>query len=81
MDRKAIGERLRTLRGNRSREEVAVGVKVTANAIWMYENGRRVPNDEVKVRLSDFFGVPVFDIFFKQESTSVDKLFTDTRTA
>jgi transcriptional regulator with XRE-family HTH domain len=80
MNRQAIGERLRNLRGNRSREEVAVAAKVTASAIWMYEAGQRVPNDEVKVRLSDYFGVSVYDIFFTDASTTVD-FAPDNRTA
>ena len=80
MNKQAIGERLRKLRGDRSREEVAVAAKVTASAIWMYEAGQRIPNDEVKVRLSEYFGVSVYDIFFADASTSVDP-FPDHRSA
>jgi len=72
MDRKAIGAKLRKLRGDRSREEVAVAVKVTASAIWMYEAGQRVPNDEIKVRLAEYYGASVYDIFFANKSTEVD---------
>lgn len=64
MNKKAIGEKLRDLRGSMSREEVAVAVKVTANAIWMYEAGQRCPNDEVKLRIARFFGKSVQEIFF-----------------
>lgn len=64
MDKKAIGDKLRKLRGDRSREEVAVGAKVTASAIWMYESGQRCPNDEVKIRLADFFGKTVQEVFY-----------------
>lgn len=66
MNKKAIGDKLRELRGSRSREEVAVAAKVTANAIWMYEAGQRCPNDETKVRLADYFGKNVEDIFFQR---------------
>lgn len=72
MNKQAIGEVLRELRGDRSREEVAVAAKVTASAIWMYEAGQRVPSDEIKVRLANYFGVTVGDIFFREESTPVD---------
>ena len=34
--------------------------------------GRTDANGEVKVRLSDYFGVSVYDIFFTDASTSVD---------
>ena len=64
MDKKTIGEKLRQLRGDRSREEVAIGVKVTASAISMYESGKRCPNDEIKVRLAEFFGLSVESIFY-----------------
>ena len=76
MDKQRIGEILRELRGDRSREEVAVAARVTASAIWMYENGQRCPNDEVKVRLANYFGKSVGDIFFRDESTPVDALFS-----
>ena len=66
MNKQLIGEKLRELRGNRSREEVAVAARVTASAIWMYENGQRCPNDETKVRLANFFGKTVNDIFYSE---------------
>lgn len=81
MNKEKIGEKLRELRGDLSREEVAVAVKVTANAIWMYENGKRCPTDEVKVRLANFYGTSVGDIFFQDESTDVDALFAPDHSA
>lgn len=66
MNKKAIGDKLRELRGTRSREEVAVAAHVTSNAIWMYEAGQRCPNDETKVRLADYFGKTVEDIFYQR---------------
>lgn len=64
MDRKAIAERLRELRGAKRREEVALACGVTAQAISMYENGMRIPNDEIKVRLADYYGQTVQSIFY-----------------
>lgn len=64
MDRKAIGEKLRELRGEKSREQVAIAVGVTANAIWNYESGQRIPNDETKVSLARYYNRSVEDIFF-----------------
>ncbi len=72
MNKQSIGEKLRELRGERSREEVAVAARVTASAIWMYEAGQRIPSDEIKVRLANYFKTTVEDIFFKSESTPVD---------
>lgn len=59
-----IGERLRSLRGQKSREEVALANGISVSALTMYETGKRIPRDEIKVRLSDYFGVSITSIFF-----------------
>ena len=64
MDAHRIGKRLVALRGARRREEVAKAVDVSFSALCMYETGRRVARDEVKLRLADYYGVPVESIFF-----------------
>ena len=64
MDAHRIGKRLVALRGARRREEVAKAVGVSFSALCMYETGRRVARDEVKLRLADYYGVPVESIFF-----------------
>ena len=64
MDEHRIGKRLVALRGARRREEVAKAVGVSFSALCMYETGRRVARDEVKLRLADYYGVPVESIFF-----------------
>lgn len=64
MNRAKIAEKLRALRGNKSREEVAIACNVTAQAIAMYETGARVPSDTVKLKLAEFYGCTVQEIFF-----------------
>ena len=64
MDAHKIGKRLIALRGARRREEVAKAVGVSFSALCMYETGRRIARDEVKLRLASYYGVPVEDIFF-----------------
>lgn len=64
MEKKTIGIRLRELRGEKSREEVAVAIGVTAQAIYNYESGARVPSDDIKIKLADFYGKTVQNIFF-----------------
>ena len=59
----AVGERLRSLRGGRDIKTVAASVKISANALKMYEQGNRVPRDEVKERLSAYYGIKIEDIF------------------
>lgn len=63
-NRKHIGENLRKLRGNRTQEEVAKAVNASVAAISMYEQGQRVPRDEIKLRLANYFSTTVEAIFF-----------------
>ena len=64
MDRKGIGTKLRELRGERSVAEVADSVGISLSALRMYESGNRVPRDEIKIRLANYFGKGVSEIFF-----------------
>lgn len=64
MDRKAVGERLRALRGERTLEEVGKALDVTSMAVSLWERGERIPNDDLKIKIANFFGVPVTEIFF-----------------
>ena len=50
-----IAERLVKARGSKKREEVAAAVGVSLSAIAMYENGERVPRDETKIKLADYY--------------------------
>lgn len=63
-----IGEKLIELRGNKSIETVAKAIDVTTQAIWNYENNKRVPKDEIKIRLATYYGIPVGEIFFNENS-------------
>ena len=38
--------------------------QATKSSYAMYERDERVPRDEVKVRISNFFGVSVQELFF-----------------
>ena len=64
MDSKKIGARLRELRGDRSQNEIADAIGVTSMAISLYENGERIPRDEIKRAIAKFFGVTVESIFY-----------------
>ena len=61
---KEIAKMLVELRGERSREEVAKAVGVSISAISMYENGERVPRDDVKVKIANLYHKSVQEIFF-----------------
>lgn len=64
MNRQAISQKLRDLRGNKTREEVAKALNVSASAIAMYENALRVPRDNLKILIAEYYGVPVQDLFY-----------------
>lgn len=62
-DAKIIGKRLTQLRGERTQFEVAKAVGVSVSAIGMYESGKRVPRDGVKIALANYFGVNIQPLF------------------
>ena len=64
--RNVIAERLRALRGESSRAEVADTCGISVSALTMYEIGERVPRDEVKTRLAKLYGKTVEEIFFAE---------------
>lgn len=61
-----IGQRLKDLRllGNYSQKEVAKALEVGVSAVSMWETGERIPNDVLKIRISNFYHVSVEEIFF-----------------
>lgn len=59
-----VGEKLRTLRGEKTQKEVANELKITKSALAMYERNQRVPRDEVKVKLAKYYNQSVEDLFF-----------------
>lgn len=64
MDRKLIGERLKTLRGDKSQQEVAQALGITPMAVSLYESGERIPRDEIKVKIAEYFKSTVDSIFY-----------------
>lgn len=46
-----IGQKLIALRGDRDIDEVANSIGVTKQAIWNYENDKRVPRDDIKKKM------------------------------
>lgn len=67
MSNAEMGARLRTLRGEKQRLEVAEAVGISVSALQMYENGARVPRDQTKMALAKYYGMSVEDIFFATE--------------
>nr|DAG82699.1 MAG TPA: helix-turn-helix domain protein [Caudoviricetes sp.] len=63
---KEIGNRLKELRGQKTVDEVAKDCGISASALSMYENGYRVPRDDVKIKLAKYYGTSVGSIFFNE---------------
>ena len=64
MNAKAIGDRLRQLRGDRTQAVVAEAVGVTDMAISQYEAGVRIPSDEMKIRLARYYEMSIEQLFY-----------------
>jgi len=67
MNPKIIGAKLKELRGDRTQLEIANAIGVTTMAISQYENGERVPRDEIKIKLAALFKVNIEELFFTSE--------------
>ncbi len=65
LDGNVIGKKLIALRGGKTQEEVAKAIGVSVSALSMYEQGNRIPRDEVKMKLSDYYKISVESLFFK----------------
>ena len=57
-------EVLKRLRGEKTRREVAEAVGITERALKSYELGDRVPRDDVKQKLANYYGQAVTYLFF-----------------
>lgn len=69
LDRISMGHKLQELRGDKSRAEVAAALCISKSALAMYERGERIPRDEVKLRIAQYFNTSPVSIFLAQMST------------
>lgn len=60
----SIGERLRKLRGDRTQLEISLDTGISVQALSNYENGTRIPRDETKVVLANYYNVSIEELFF-----------------
>ena len=64
MDPKKIGAKLIQLRGDKSREQVALDLEVSYPSLVSYELGVRVPRDEIKLRICKYYNVDIMELFY-----------------
>ena len=63
-----VAKRLLELRGEKSREEVSNALGVSVSALQMYENAQRIPKDEIKIRIANYYEKSVQEVFFDLET-------------
>lgn len=63
---KKLGNKLRRLRidAGLSRKQLADMFGLTVSAVGMYEQGRRTPSDDIKVKYSMMFDKSIDELFF-----------------
>ncbi len=64
MDSIRIGKRLVELRGDTPQERVSSDIGISVSALSMYEQGNRIPRDEIKIKLATYYHTTVQDLFF-----------------
>lgn len=66
MNQTSIGEKIAELRNkaNITQKELGMKIGVSTASVAMYELNERVPRDEVKRKIANFFQVSVQDLFF-----------------
>ena len=64
MNKEIIAKRLVELRGDRTQSEIAKEINVGPSTYAMYETGKRIPSDAVKIKIARLFGKTVQEIFF-----------------
>ena len=64
-----IGKRLQNLRTERGLTETALAKElgISQSAITMYESGRRIPRDEIKIKIAAYFAKPIESIFYPKK--------------
>jgi len=67
-----IGRKLKSLRGTRTIQEVAAQTGIAPSTLGMYEIGERLPRDNNKIVLADYYGTTVQALFFDSEITNCD---------
>lgn len=67
-----LGRKLKELRGSRTIREVEEATGIDASTLGMYEIGQRIPRDNNKIVLAEYYGKTVQEIFYDQQITNSD---------
>ena len=72
MNKEKIARTLVELRGEKRREIVASALGISVSALSMYEIGERIPRDEIKIAIANYYNRTVGEIFFDENDTKRD---------
>ena len=64
LDANIVGSRLRSLRGDTPQAIVAAACGISISALGMYETGKRIPRDEIKLRLARYYNTNIEALFY-----------------
>ena len=60
----STGKKLKALRGDKTQEEGAADLGISKSALAMYERDERIPRDEVKVQIANYYKESVGALFY-----------------
>lgn len=61
------GKILIELRGNESQAHVAKSIGIATSTLGMYETEQRIPRDNIKIALANYYNTTVQQIFFNEK--------------
>lgn len=64
MNKSLVAKRLVEIRKGETQEDVARAIGISLSAMAMYETGKRIPRDEIKVKLANHYNTTVEELFF-----------------
>jgi transcriptional regulator with XRE-family HTH domain len=69
-----LGARLKALRQKKGlrQKELAAAIGMTKSAVCLYEKGKRIPRDAVKIRIAETLGYSVGFIFYPKSQQNAD---------
>ncbi|CDG28582.1 helix-turn-helix transcriptional regulator [Bacillus amyloliquefaciens] len=67
MNKQIIGAKLQELRNKKPRSHIAEALEISESALAMYESGKRIPRDEIKMKIAKYYNKSVQEIFFTEQ--------------
>lgn len=64
MNKTKIGKKLLYLRGSKCRDDVAYDLGISVSTLAMYETGKRIPRDETKIKIANYYDVDIVELFY-----------------